>query len=98
MNKSTISSRSKSRSRSRIDEAECTNGRKKRTNGNDRQNQESKEGADKSKSRGRIGDSSGSMLLMPCMRGANRSVSQATAFGSDSSNDGDRCRSGSRNR
>ena len=96
LNRSTISSRSKSRSRTRLDEAVCAHGRKKGTNGNDLQNMETKSCADRSKSRGGIGNSSGSMLLMPCMRGTNNGVKQATALSGNSNND--RCRSGSRDR
>ena len=97
LNQSTISSGS--RSRNKIDDAMCVHGLSEETNSNHRQNQESKSGATRSVSRGRIGERSGSMLLMPCMRAANNnSGNQATASDSNSNNDGDRCRSGRRNR
>ena len=94
LNRSTISSRS--RSRNRIDEAGCVRGRKEGTNGNDRESEETKSGAARSGSRGRVVDRRrSSMLLMPCLRGGNN---QATVVGSDSNEDGSRCRSIGSNR
>ena len=87
LNRSTISSRRKNR----IGEVGCSNGGKEGTN----ESQETKSGAARSGSRGRVGDRSSSMLLMPCMRGGNN---QATDVVNDSNNEGNRCRSRGRNR
>ena len=87
LNRSTISSRSKNR----IGEVGCSNGGKEGTNAS----HETKSGAARSGSRGRVGDRISSMLLMPCMRGGNN---QATDVVNDSNNEGNRCRSRGRNR
>ena len=76
---------SRSRSRNGIDEDGCAHGRREGSKGKDR---ESKSGATRSESRGR----SSSMVLMPCMRGANNSLNRATASGGDSNNKSNRCR------
>ena len=86
LNRSTMSSISMSMNG--IYEAGCAHGRKEGSKGKE---QENKSGVTRSKSRGRVGCSS--MLLMPCMRGANdNSLNRPTARGGDSNDESNRCR------
>ena len=98
LNRNSLSSKSKSRNK--INEAGCGSPPQESAGEvhqdlDQDQDLEPKSSCSRSRSRGR----SGPVLLMPCMRAANNnSGNQATDFGSNSNNDGDRCRSGRRNR